>query len=294
MVVMHPVLAEYRRKKAVRNKQYAKRRKSDALFQERIRNEARERMQRLRASPEKRQEIATRRKQLRNLLKNADREREKKARSRAMEKARRTQDPAYREQCNRKSREGQARRRQDEAYRERWNAWRRQRRRDRIQADPEYGKRLVGQALAYKKAHPDKQRASRQRYRENPRNRYRDALRKAANRAIKTGQKKFRSSVYLGIALRGAKRHVESMLRPEWTWENYGKVWEIDHIYPIAKANINDPIELFAVSNYRNLRPLSPAENRKKRDNVTAEALLLFEELKREAAATLAADPVPA
>jgi hypothetical protein len=294
MVVMHPVLAEYRRKKADRNKQYVKRRKSDALFQERIRNEARERMQRLRASPEKRQEIATRRKELRNLPENADREREKKARNRAMEKARRAQDPAYREESNRKSREYQARRRQDEAYRERYNAWQRQRRRDRIQADPEYGKRLVGQALAYKKAHPDKRRAHRQRYRENPRNRYRDALRKAANRAIKTGQKKFRSSVYLGIALKGAKRHVESMLRPEWTWDNYGKVWEIDHIYPIAKANINDPIELFAVSNYKNLRPLSAAENRKKRDKVTAEALLLFEELKREAAATLAADLVPA
>lgn len=294
MVVLHPVLAEYRRKKADRNKQYARRRKSDALFQERIRNEARERMQRLRASPEKRQEIAARRKELRNLPENADREKEKKARERVKLKARYSHDPVYREECNRKSREGMARRMQNEAYRERYNAWQRQRRRERIEADPEYGKRLVAQALAYKKAHPDKRRAHRQTYRENPRNRYRDALRKAAIRAIKTGQKKFRSSVYLGIALSGAKGHVESMLRPEWTWENYGKVWEIDHIYPIAKANINDPIELFAVSNYRNLRPLSAAENRKKRDKVTAEALLLFEELKRETAATLAAALVPA
>jgi hypothetical protein len=132
------------------------------------------------------------------------------------------------------------------------------------------------------------------RRRKKPKYRAIASLRKAVHRVTKGGQKRFRSSKYLGIDLHDAKQYIESMLSPDWTWDNHGKAWQIDHIFPVAKANLSDPIERIAVSNYRNLRPLSVAENRAKSDKVTAEALLLFEELKREAAATLAAAQIRA
>jgi hypothetical protein len=103
---------------------------------------------------------------------------------------------------------------------------------------------------------------------------------------LKLGQKRFCSSRYIGIDLSHAKERIESMLGDGWTWENHGKLWHIDHIFPIVKANLDDPVEVLAVSNYRNLRPISVAENKAKKDKVTPEAASLFESLKREIRAT--------
>lgn len=49
------------------------------------------------------------------------------------------------------------------------------------------------------------------------------------------------------------------------SWENYGKVWDIDHIIPLSSAACVD--ELIKLSHYTNLRPMFSTENRSvKRD----------------------------
>ena len=314
MVVRHPELVEKARKKAEEARLYNERLKSrpDALarFRERrrvdsakfragrdpqeLRLEARERMRRLRSDPGKRAAEAEARRAWRANPENAQKVKERNARKAAKEKARKESDPLYRESQNTKQREYLARRLQDPEYRKAYKEMNRRCYLDRVASDPGFRQREREATKRWKRSNPEKAREHRHRYRKNPRYRSTQALRKAVHRAIKEGQKRFCSSKYLGIDLCDAKQYIESMLRPEWTWDNHGKAWQIDHIFPIAKANLSDPVEVIAVSNYRNLRPLSVAENRAKKDKVTAEATLVFEQLKREAAATLAATLTPA
>jgi len=62
--------------------------------------------------------------------------------------------------------------------------------------------------------------------------------------------------------------HTEPLLKPGWTIENYGKVWENDHIKPISafvKEGVTDPKIINALEN---LRPLSVSDNRKKSNSL--------------------------
>lgn len=289
MVVTHPELAEKARKKAEYNRAYSQRLRSDATRRQQLNEQARERMRRLRESPAKREEQAAARRAWRSDPANAEKIREQRERQNALEKARRESDPAYREESNRKAREKHRERRQDPALRALMNAKKAERKRIRMQRDAEYKARVLERNAKWKKANPERAKAHRQRQRKTERYRSIQALRRAVHRAVVLGQKRFCSRKYLGIDLRHAKHYIESMLRPGWTWENHGKLWHIDHIFPIARANLSDPVEVLAVSNYRNLRPLSVQENNAKKDKITAEARLLFEDLKIEAAETLAA-----
>lgn len=47
-------------------------------------------------------------------------------------------------------------------------------------------------------------------------------------------------------------------------WSNHGKIWEIDHIKPINKYDLTDPIQLKKCFHYTNLRPLLKKDNRGK------------------------------
>jgi len=166
------------------------------------------------------------------------------------------------------------------------NAKQRDRRKRRTEADPQYKALLVRKAAEWKKKHPNSVREHRARYRQTPHWKAYNSLQKAVIRVVKHGQKQFRTSQYVGIDLSKARRHIESLLQDGWSWENHGKLWHIDHFFPIAKANLDDHVERLAVSNWRNLRPLSKSENLRKKDKVTPEAAALFESLKQEIRAT--------
>jgi hypothetical protein len=86
---------------------------------------------------------------------------------------------------------------------------------------------------------------------------------------------------YLGCPFDDFARHIESQFTDGMSWENFGKSgWHVDHIYPLARADFADPVELLAALNWRNCRPLWEAENMIKSDTITAEAAALFAELK--------------
>jgi hypothetical protein len=72
---------------------------------------------------------------------------------------------------------------------------------------------------------------------------------------------------------------IEGQFQSDWSWEDYGKVWVVDHFFPLAWANLEDPAEFAAVWHHRNLRPLGKAENIAKGDSVCAQAQVLFSEL---------------
>ena len=76
--------------------------------------------------------------------------------------------------------------------------------------------------------------------------------------------------------------HFEKQFDPLMTWENYGKYWHVDHIYPLAAANLSIHSELLAVINWRNLQPLEAKANLAKKDKVTPAARRLFNKLVKE------------
>ena len=51
-------------------------------------------------------------------------------------------------------------------------------------------------------------------------------------------------------------------------WDNYGKIWHIDHVLPIKKFNLIDIKNQKICFNWKNLQPLLKHENQSKSDNI--------------------------
>ncbi len=92
---------------------------------------------------------------------------------------------------------------------------------------------------------------------------------KISNKIRKTLQKMhlskggISSNIYLGCTPKELKSHLEKQFAPDMTWENYGTLWQIDHIMPCAAfdASVEDMKKCW---HYTNLRPLLAVENLKK------------------------------
>lgn len=64
---------------------------------------------------------------------------------------------------------------------------------------------------------------------------------------------------YTGCTLEELKTHIEKQFKNDMTWENYGSVWQLDHIKNLASAK--DEKELYKYSHYTNLQPLTKKEH---------------------------------
>ena len=77
--------------------------------------------------------------------------------------------------------------------------------------------------------------------------------------------------------------YIEGKFACGMTWENYGSYWDLDHIYPLSKINVECKYEQLAAFHYKNIQPLPSVKNRKyKRDEVTPEIQAHFKKLIRE------------
>ena len=109
-----------------------------------------------------------------------------------------------------------------------------------------------------------------------------ESLRSRLNTAIK---RKYRSGSAvrdLGCSIKQLASHLEAQFADGMCWDNWGEVWQIDHIFPLSAADLSDRAELLAVCNWRNLQPLTVADNTRKQDTVTAAARRLFKKLVAE------------
>ena len=68
---------------------------------------------------------------------------------------------------------------------------------------------------------------------------------------------------YLGCSLNELKQHLEAQFESGMSWENHGE-WHINHIIPLASADLTNPEELAQVCHYSNLQPLWADENIRK------------------------------
>lgn len=55
------------------------------------------------------------------------------------------------------------------------------------------------------------------------------------------------------------------------TWDNYGKYWHIDHIYPCAHYDMDDKEQQYECFNWTNTFPLEGRENISKNDYIDLE-----------------------
>ncbi len=75
------------------------------------------------------------------------------------------------------------------------------------------------------------------------------------------GQKTGKSLDYLGCSFEHLKAHLEAQFLPGMTWENYGKVWHVDHEIPLVSVDPSDDAAVRRLSHYTNLRPLWASVN---------------------------------
>jgi len=107
-------------------------------------------------------------------------------------------------------------------------------------------------------------------------------LRTRLNLAIRRGNKAGSAVRDLGCTIDQLRMHIASQFTGCMSWETWGTSFEIDHIFPLAAANLEDRAEFLAVNNWRNLQPLTPAANNAKNNKVTAKARHLFDALVAE------------
>ena len=65
---------------------------------------------------------------------------------------------------------------------------------------------------------------------------------------------------YVGCTHEQLRMHIESQFKRGMSWDNYGKVWHIDHIVPVSLFGTNED-ELKRAMNWQNLRPLWARQN---------------------------------
>jgi hypothetical protein len=88
---------------------------------------------------------------------------------------------------------------------------------------------------------------------------------------------------FLGGTIYQLADHLQSQFRDGMAWNNFGRGgWHVDHVFPIARADLSDHAQLRAVFNWRNCRPEWESDNYRKNSRVTAAARLLFDSLVAE------------
>src|ERR1043165_7503739 len=72
----------------------------------------------------------------------------------------------------------------------------------------------------------------------------------------------------IGVDIEIFRKWIYFQLEEGMTKENYGSVWHIDHVIPLASFNLLDEDELQKAMNWKNLRPLTPFKNMEKSNKI--------------------------
>ena len=99
----------------------------------------------------------------------------------------------------------------------------------------------------------------------NPLHRFACNMRTRVYLGLKGYNKSKKTEWYLGCTFKEAWAiELIPKFRSPMTRENYGEVWEVDHIRPICSFDLSDPEQVKACFHHSNLQPLFIEENRSK------------------------------
>jgi hypothetical protein len=112
-----------------------------------------------------------------------------------------------------------------------------------------------------------------QQTKDTPEARFKRAMRNAVKRItrISKTKKAGRTIDFIGCSMAQARRHIERQFTSGMNWSNHGTVWHIDHIIPLARFNLLDPLQRRRANHYTNLQPLCAIENMRKGDKIIGE-----------------------
>jgi hypothetical protein len=97
-------------------------------------------------------------------------------------------------------------------------------------------------------------------------------LRNASWKAFKGQAKNATTQKLLGCTYNYFKDYIESQFVGNMTWENYGDIWHVDHIIPLATIKNVNQIELIeSLCHFSNLQPLFAEDNLSKKDKLDYE-----------------------
>jgi len=88
----------------------------------------------------------------------------------------------------------------------------------------------------------------------------RNVLRRSVNKSIRYGTENH----LMGIRVNQFRSRIQGMFREGMSWDNWGSVWELDHIKPLASFDMTKREEKKKAFNYTNCQPLFVEENREK------------------------------
>jgi hypothetical protein len=89
-------------------------------------------------------------------------------------------------------------------------------------------------------------------------------LRTRLANAMRGGPKSTSAIRHLGCSLKEFRAHMEAQFKDGMSWDNYGTVWEVDHVRPLANYDLTNPEIAKQLCHYTNLQPLFSLENKQK------------------------------
>lgn len=95
--------------------------------------------------------------------------------------------------------------------------------------------------------------------------RLRDSFR---NRLLQGISKKKSTLEYIDTTIETVMEWLESNFKEDMNWENYGSLWNIDHIIPLNVFNLKEDEDIFICFNWRNLYPMYCSQNIAKSDKL--------------------------
>lgn len=95
----------------------------------------------------------------------------------------------------------------------------------------------------------------------NPNARLADCVRAKLRRALRLSAS---TRLPLSLSVTELRSYLASLFVPPMSWDNYGSVWEVDHIRPLSSFDLSNPVALASACHHSNLQPLLSLANRSK------------------------------
>jgi hypothetical protein len=91
-----------------------------------------------------------------------------------------------------------------------------------------------------------------------------DSLRNRLHQAILKNYKSGSAVKDLGCSIEFFKTYIESLFYSNMTWDNWGPIWELDHINELHTFDLTDREQFLIACHYTNMQPLTIEDHKKK------------------------------
>jgi hypothetical protein len=116
------------------------------------------------------------------------------------------------------------------------------------------------------------------RYRMDETFRIKKVLRTRIRKVLKGQTKHGKSLDLLGCKLDFYMKWMEYQFTADMTWDNYGTIWNIDHVRPCSSFDLSDIHQQVCCFNWKNTRPLYKNLNETKNDKIDTEIICQHKE----------------